>query len=38
MVCESYGNSIINIRYPILGVVNKIYKETLNERFRQKRI
>jgi hypothetical protein len=38
MVCESYGNSIRNIRYPILDMVNKIRKEKLNESSRQKRI
>jgi len=38
MVCELYENSIRNIRYPILDMVNKIHKEKLNESSRQKRI
>jgi len=38
MVCESYENSIRNIRYPILDLVTKIHKEALNESIRQKRI
>ena len=38
MVCESYESSIINVMYPVLDMVNKIRKETLNERIRQKRI
>ena len=38
MVCESYENSISNIRYPILDMVNEIHKEKLNEPIRQKRI
>ena len=31
MVCESYGHNIINDVYPILGMVNKIRKEIVNE-------
>ena len=38
MVCESNGHSIVNIRYPILDMVNKIRKEKLDESSRQKRI
>jgi hypothetical protein len=35
MVCESYGhNNIINNVYPILGMVNKIRKEIVNESIR----
>ena len=38
MVCELYGNSNNNIRNPLLDLVTKIHKETLNESSRQKRI
>ena len=34
MVCESYGNNIINVMYPILDMVNKIPKEIINESIR----
>ena len=34
MVCESYGHNIINAMYPILGMVNKIRKEIVNESIR----
>jgi hypothetical protein len=34
MVCESNGHSIVNIRYSILDMVNKIRKEKLNESSR----
>ena len=38
MVCESYENIITNIRSPLLDLVVKIRKETLDESSRQKRI
>ena len=38
MVCELYESNISNISSPILDMVNKIRKETLNESGRQKRI
>ena len=38
MVCESYESNISNISSPILDMVTKIRKETLNEPIRQERI
>ena len=34
MVSESYENNIINIRSPLLDLVDKIRKETLDESSR----
>ena len=34
MVSEAYGHNIINDVYPILGMVNKIRKEIVNESIR----